>query len=84
MERHLVGRVHLLAIVKGHLDADGMCWRLDVTSHYNHTHKLVMAVLMGTNVSITYTHAIVGRDYRFRVSNLEPGVVVTDHSTFDG
>lgn len=82
--QHLVGTVQLQRIVTGRVDADGMCWRLDISPDYDHTHKLVLAVLMGDSVTLTYTRGIAGHDYRLRVANLEPGLVVTDHSTFTG
>jgi len=80
----LVGHVHLNRVVSGSIDADGMCWRLDIDHKYDHKHKLLVAVLMGTSVSLTYSRGILGQDYRLRVANLEPGLIVTDHSTFDG
>ena len=82
--QHLVGKVHLLRVVRGQVDSDGMCWRLDISPNYDHTHKLILAVLMGSDVTLTYSRGILGHDYRLRVANLEPGVVVTDHGSFDG
>jgi hypothetical protein len=80
----LVGKVNLGKVVRGRIDADGMCWRLDISPNYDHTHKLILAVLMGNQVSLTYTKAVFGHDYRLRVANLEPGLIVTDHGSFDG
>jgi hypothetical protein len=82
--QQLVGKVHLVKVVKGRIDSDGMCWRLDISPNYNHTHKLILAVLMGTDVTLTYTRGVLGNDYRLRVANLEPGLIVTDRGSFDG
>jgi len=80
----LVAKLHLTRVVSGKIDSDGMCWRLDIDSGYDHTHKLMVAVLMGKDVTMVFGHARVGERYRLRVANLENGVVVTDHASFDG
>jgi hypothetical protein len=79
----IAGQVHLASVVKGKIDADGMCWRLDISPEYTH-HKLVMAVVMGPLVTLSYAHAVVGEEYRLRIANLEDGVTVTDHAFFSG
>jgi len=80
----LIGKVHLDRVVKGKLDAEGMCWRLDITEGYNHKHKLLLANLMGNTVILIFRHAVFGHHYRFRIANMESGVTVTDHASFDG
>jgi hypothetical protein len=79
----IAGQVQLTSLVKGKIDADGMCWRLDISPGYTHR-KLVMAVVMGPLVTLSYTKAIVGEEYRLRIANLEEGVTVTDHAFFSG
>jgi hypothetical protein len=79
----LVVQVHLLAVLRGTVDADGMCWLINVDLGYNH-HPLEQASIMGNDVTVTYPAAVAGSKYRIRIANMEPGVTVAEHSSVDG
>ena len=79
----LVVHVHLDSVLQGQVDADGMCWRVDVHHDYSHD-RLASALLMGNDITLTWPNAVAGTLYRIRIANMEPGVVVSDHSSVDG
>ena len=75
--------VTLVSVLSGTVDADGMCWRLDVDLGYIKP-ALASGVLMGNSVSLTFPNAVAGSQYRIRIANLEEGLTVSDHSSVDG
>lgn len=79
----LVVQVHLIAVLSGQVDSDGMCWSLHVDLGYDHN-PLAASLPMGNDVSLTYSGAVAGQKYRIRIANLEPGVTVDEHSSVDG
>ena len=79
----LTAHIHLDNVLQGQIDADGMCWGIHFDLGYNHN-PVEQAVIMGTDVSLSYTHAVAGAKYRIRIANLEPGLTVQEHSTVDG
>jgi hypothetical protein len=79
----LTVQVTLQSVISGQPDADGICWRVDVDLGYQKP-ALDSAVLMGNQISLTYSNAVAGDQYRIRIANLEDGLTVSDHSSVDG